>query len=87
VPVDILADADDVTPGAKTATFGVVDEDDAYVGIVAPFEQRRGHVPHHLPVEAVQGLGPIEAQPPGESLLLGQYVLGSRHSVHQGIIA
>ena len=65
----------------------MVDEDDADIGVIAPFDQRIGHVAHHLPVEAVQRLGPIEPQSAGEPFLNGQHILLRRHGVHHGIIA
>ena len=74
-------------PAQKPRPFGMVDEDDPHIGIVAPFEQRARHVAHHLPVEAVQRLGTVEAQAPREALLLGDDVPGGGHRVHQGIIA
>ena len=42
--LDVLRDPDDVAAGAKAAALGMVDEDDADVGVVAPVEQRIGHV-------------------------------------------
>ena len=68
VALDVLRDADDVAAGAKAAALGMVDEDDPDVGVVAPFDQRIGHVADHLPVEAVQRLGPVEAQPARRAL-------------------
>ena len=85
MPIDILGDADDVAAGAKAAALGMVDQDDPNVGIVAPFDQRARHVPHHLAVEAVQCLRTVEAEPPGEAFLDSDHV-GSRHGIHQGII-
>ena len=85
--LDILADADDVAAGAKTAALGMVDQDDADVGIVAPFDQRVGHVADHLAVEAVQRLGPIEAQASGQPLLRASARPGWSPAVHHGIIA
>ena len=80
VPVDVLRDADDVAAGAEAAAFGMIDQDDADVGIVAPFDQRVGHVANHLAVEAVERLGPVEAEAAGEALLERQHVLLRRSS-------
>ena len=63
--IDALGDGDDVAAGAEAAALGMVDEDDADVGIVAPFDQGAGHVADHLAVEAVERLGPVEAQAAG----------------------
>ena len=38
---DVLRDADHVAAGAEAAALGMVDQDDAHVGIVAPLDQRR----------------------------------------------
>ena len=85
---DAIGDIDHVAAGAEAAPFGMVDQDDAHVGVVAPFDQRLRHVAHHLPVEAVERVGPIEAEAPGEALLVGQHVgLGFGHRVHHGIVA
>ncbi len=86
VAVDILGNADDVAAGAKAAALGMVDEDDPDVGIVAPFDQRRGHVADHLAAEAVERLGPVEPQAAGEALLVGQDVFFAHDRVHHGII-
>ena len=86
--VDALGDGDDVTAGAEPAAFGVIDEDDAHVRVVAPFDEGPGHVADHLAVQAVQRLGPVEAQAAGEAFLDRQHVgLRRRRHVHQGIFA
>ena len=86
VALDVLADADDVAAGAKTTPLGMVDQDDADVRIVAPLDQRVGHVPDHLAIQAMQRLGPVEAQASSEPLFLRQYVLAGHRHVHHGIM-
>ena len=44
VAFDVLGDVDDVAAGAEAAAFGMVDQDDAHVGVVAPFDQGERHV-------------------------------------------
>ena len=87
MPVDALGDGDDVAAGAEAAALRMVDEDDADIGVVPPFDQGPGHVAHHLPIEAVQCLGAIEAQAAGEAFLDGQHVLLGRGHVHHCIFA
>jgi len=84
---DVLRDVDDVAAGAKAAAFGVVDEDDADVGIVAPLDQRMGHVTDHLAIEAVKRLRTVEPQPSREPVFPGQHVVAAHRHIHHGIIA
>ena len=87
MPFDILRNPDHVAARAKSAALGMIDQDDAHIGIVAPFDQGRGHVADHLAVEAVQRLGAVEAEAAGEALLDRQHILGRSHRIHHGIIA
>ena len=64
--VDIIGDSDDIAARAEAAPFDVVDQHDADIGIVTPVEQSTRHRADHRLVEAVQRLGPIEADSSGE---------------------
>ena len=87
VPLDVLADADDVAAGTKATALCVIDQDNPHIRIVTPRDQRRRHVAHHLPVEAVQRPRAVEPQAAGQPLLLRQHIAGGGDRVHQGIIA
>jgi len=85
--LDVLRDIDDIAASAESAALGMVNEDDPDVRVVAPFNQCVGHVADHLPVKAVQRLGPIEAEPAGEAFPFCDDVLCFDHRIHHGIIA
>ena len=86
--LDTVGDIDHVAAGAKSSAFGVIEQDDPHIGIVAPLDQGARHVTDHTPVEAVQRLGPVEPQPSGTPFLDRQNISRNvRHRVHHFIIA
>src|SRR6476646_2577026 len=57
-------DHDDVAARTEAAPFGVIDNHDLDGGVLPPFEQRRAHNLTHLGVQRMDGLWPVEPNPP-----------------------
>jgi hypothetical protein len=81
--LDVEADVNHITAGTESPALGMIDQDDAHVGVVAPFDQRGCHVANHLAIEAVQRLGPVEAEAAGQPFLGGEDVgVQIGHQIH-----
>ena len=86
VALDVLADADDVAAGAEATALGMVDEDDADVGIVAPLDQRMAMSRTIWRLRLCSALGRLRRRRPARPSFLVRYVLAGHRHVHHGIM-